>query len=117
MYSSTLGYRQYLAGANTLWTNNPPLRSISSVHTDELKTAIGKTVRKLRSDQGYSQEGFADAVGLHRTYLGHIERGQTNIGVGNLALIASTLGISLSDLMSLVEKEAGPCDREVSASK
>ena len=60
---------------------------------------LGDRVRKLRNEQGYSQESFADEVGLVRTYIGGIERGERNLALRNIDKIADTLGISLSDLM------------------
>ena len=69
----------------------------------ELQIALGKTIRDLRSARGHSQESFADAVGLHRTYMGGIERGERNVGVVNLARIAATLGLPLSGLIAEAE--------------
>ncbi len=59
---------------------------------DELTGHFGDTVRRLRAARGYSQEGFARAVGLNRAYFGGIERGQRNVGVVNLHRIAKTGG-------------------------
>jgi len=60
---------------------------------------FGERVRALRKVQGYSQEGFAAACGLDRTYIGGIERGERNLALRNLDVIAQTLGITLSELM------------------
>lgn len=65
---------------------------------------MGRTIRDLRAEQGYSQESFADAVGLHRTYMGGIERGERNVGVSNLSRIAETLEMPLSELIAVAEK-------------
>lgn len=64
----------------------------------KVRVAFGKRVRKLRSELGYSQESFADAIGLHRTYIGAIERGEQNVAIDNLARIAKVLKVSLSRL-------------------
>lgn len=69
-----------------------------------LQRALGKTIRRERSDQGLSQEAFADLVGLHRTYIGSVERGERNLTFRNLALISSALGYDVSELMAIVEK-------------
>ncbi len=69
----------------------------------ELQVELGRTIRKLRSERGYSQEAFADVVGLHRTYFGGVERGERNVGVRNLARIAQALEIPLSHLLALAE--------------
>ncbi len=60
---------------------------------------FGQRVRELRKNAGLSQEAFADQCGLDRTYVGGIERGERNLALRNIALIAKTLGISLSELM------------------
>jgi len=60
---------------------------------------FGERVRALRKEQGYSQEAFAAACGLDRTYIGGIERGERNLALRNLEVIAQTLGITLSELM------------------
>jgi len=69
-----------------------------------LRHKLGKTVRRLRTDAGYSQEGFADACGVHRTYMGSVERGETNISLDKLETIARTLGIPLSRLFAETEQ-------------
>lgn len=60
---------------------------------------FGLRVRELRKEQGYSQEGFAAACELDRTYIGGIERGERNVALRNIEAIAQTLGITLAELM------------------
>ena len=60
---------------------------------------FGQRVRKLRAERGFSQEGFAYACELDRSYVGGIERGERNIALRNIEKIAETLGISLAELM------------------
>jgi transcriptional regulator with XRE-family HTH domain len=60
---------------------------------------FGQRVRDLRSAKGWSQEGFAHEVGLDRTYVGGIERGERNVALRNVERLAKTLGVSLSELM------------------
>ncbi len=67
--------------------------------TNKVRKAFGNRVRELRRGEGYSQEGFADVSGLHRTYIGSIERGEQNISIDNMAKLAKALRISLSDLL------------------
>lgn len=71
----------------------------------ELQAALGRSIREARSERGYSQEAFADAVGLHRTYMGGIERGERNLGLRNLARIAQTLEMPSSELLALAEQK------------
>jgi transcriptional regulator with XRE-family HTH domain len=65
----------------------------------KLLLSLGEIIREKRKALGYSQEGFADLVGLHRTYIGSVERGEKNISFINLHKIAEKLNISLSELL------------------
>ena len=60
---------------------------------------FGQRVRDLRRKAGFSQEGFALQCGLDRTYIGGIERGERNVSLRNIELIAQALGMSLSELV------------------
>ena len=60
---------------------------------------FGHRVRELRRAKGLSQEAFAADCGLDRTYMGGIERGERNLALRNIELIAKTFGVSLSELM------------------
>jgi transcriptional regulator with XRE-family HTH domain len=75
------------------------------VKADLLK-ALGQRIRELRLKQGYSQESFADRCGVHRTFMGTVERGESNLSFSNLAKIADALGLTLSETLSGVEKRA-----------
>jgi transcriptional regulator with XRE-family HTH domain len=66
---------------------------------DDILARFGQRVRELRQAKGFSQEGFAAECDLDRTYVGGIERGERNLALRNIEVIASTLGISLSELM------------------
>jgi transcriptional regulator with XRE-family HTH domain len=59
---------------------------------------FGGRLRELRQAAGFSQEAFAAACGLDRTYIGGIERGERNVALRNIETIAHTLGISISQL-------------------
>ncbi|WP_145113023.1 helix-turn-helix domain-containing protein [Gimesia panareensis] len=65
----------------------------------DISVRFGQRVRKLRKEQGYSQENFAYACELDRTYMGGIERGERNPTLRKIEQIADTLGISLAELM------------------
>jgi len=54
---------------------------------------------------GMSQEALADAIGLHRTYIGAIERGERNPSLKNIVRITSVLPITLSDLFKELETD------------
>jgi transcriptional regulator with XRE-family HTH domain len=65
----------------------------------DVLASFGKRVRELRTDLGLSQEAFAARCNLDRTYLGGVERGERNISLRNIKLIAKSLGVSISNLM------------------
>ena len=65
------------------------------------------TVRALRSEAGYSQESFADAIGVHRTSMGTLERGDGNPTLDMIVRVAKGLRLSLSELFQAVEKDTG----------
>lgn len=68
-----------------------------------LQINMGKVIRTQRFQQGFSQESFAHAAGVHRTYMGAIERGEQNVSILNLARIANALEVPLSHLVALAE--------------
>lgn len=69
---------------------------------------FGRTVRRLRTERGYSQEGFAFRVGLHRTYVGNIERGEKAVTIVTANKLARALGLTLAQLFAELEGEADP---------
>ena len=70
----------------------------------QVLAAFGVAVRRLRSEHGWSQEELADRVGIHRTYMGDVERGARNIGLVKIARIADALDLPISGLMAEVER-------------
>lgn len=60
---------------------------------------FGNRVREMRIAQGLSQEVFAQKAGLHRTYIGGIERGERNVSLINIEKIANVFDISMASLM------------------
>lgn len=57
-------------------------------------------MRALRAELGLSQEALADQVGLHRTYIGSVERRERNVSIDNVELIAHALGVDICELLS-----------------
>lgn len=57
--------------------------------------ALGGAVREARTAAALSQEGLADRAGLHRTYVGSVERGERNVTVGALYTLADTLKVDV----------------------
>jgi transcriptional regulator with XRE-family HTH domain len=59
---------------------------------------FGKKVQQIRKSRNFSQEELAERCGLHRTYIGGVERGERNIALINIIKIAEALEISPRDL-------------------
>ncbi|MFS8172933.1 helix-turn-helix domain-containing protein [Vreelandella titanicae] len=57
----------------------------------ELATMLGRNIREKRREKGYSQDAFALAAGIDRSYIGRVERGEVNITVEKLYKIAAVL--------------------------
>lgn len=72
---------------------------------ETIRVKFGKNVRRLRKAQGLSQEAFAYACGLDRTYVGGIERGERNIGIENIGKVARGLGVPPSSLFEFSPHE------------
>ncbi len=73
--------------------------SFQGVEPRKIKLHVGQRVRALRAKQGWSQEELAFKSGLHRNYIGGIERGERNVAVVNLARLAKALGVRPRDLL------------------
>ena len=63
--------------------------------------ALGKRIRELRAERGYSQESFAAEVGLDRSYMGSVERGERNVAALNLIRIARALQVQIGELFKV----------------
>ncbi len=71
---------------------------------ESITKKFGARVRLLRAKKGLSQEDLAFRTGVHRTYLGGIERGERNPSLKNIAAIAKALDTTLSDLFAFKDK-------------
>ena len=65
-----------------------------------VKSRFGATLRKLRDERGYSQEELAERAGLHRNYIGDIERGERNVALENIIRLAKALSVSPRELFA-----------------
>ncbi len=64
---------------------------------------LGNNIKQLRTSLGLSQEQLAEKAGLHRTYVGAVERGERNVSLDNIIAISRALGISASTLLKDVK--------------
>lgn len=64
------------------------------------RVRLAKNLRALRARDGLSQEALADLVGLHRTYVGSIERSERNVSLDNVEKLALVLKVDISELLS-----------------
>lgn len=68
------------------------------INDKSLNVLFGLRIRQLRMERHMSQEEFAWMVGLHRTYLGQVERAEKNITLKNIEKIAKALNIDPKEL-------------------
>jgi transcriptional regulator with XRE-family HTH domain len=76
----------------------------------DLQRAVGRNLRDYRQARGFSQEAFADMLGVHRTYMGGVERGERNLTLKSVERIAERLGVEplalLGQGVELLERES-----------
>ncbi len=65
----------------------------------KLVSVFATNVRKLRLEAGLSQEALAELAGVHRTYIGMLERAEKNVTIYNIERIAYALKVDASDLL------------------
>jgi transcriptional regulator with XRE-family HTH domain len=64
-----------------------------------IQQKVGSKVRALRRKKGWSQDVFADRSGLHRAHVSEIERGESNVTLQTLKILADTLEVRIVDLV------------------
>lgn len=74
------------------------IKSNSMTSKPDILKVFGNRIRQLRLEMRLSQEELAEKAGVHRTYIGMIERAEKNITLCNIEKIASALNIRLTDL-------------------
>lgn len=65
----------------------------------DLQRTVGRNLRRYRQERGLSQEAFADMVGVHRTYMGGLERGERNLTLKSVERLAEALQLGPLDLL------------------
>ena len=64
-----------------------------------LRIVFAKNLKRLRLEKSLSQEALADLAGLHRTYVGAVERGERNISIDNVERLANALECDVKELL------------------
>jgi transcriptional regulator with XRE-family HTH domain len=70
------------------------------VPRQDFRAVFGRRVRELRDRLGLSQEELAERAGLHRNYIGGIERGERNVAILNVVKLAAALELSVAELFA-----------------
>ena len=65
---------------------------------EKLRRKFGERIRELRKERGWSQEELGFKAGIHRTYIGSVERGEQNVSLDNIGRLAKTLRVNLREL-------------------
>ena len=71
--------------------------------SQRLRRVLGDNLRRLRAERGYSQETLAARAGVHRTFIGSVERAECNISLDNLGKLAAGLGVPVPRLLDASE--------------
>jgi transcriptional regulator with XRE-family HTH domain len=74
---------------------------------EELTRRFGELARRLRLEKGLSQERLGELSGLHRNYIGAIERAERTPSIVQAERLARALGTTLSEMLAKVERDAG----------
>jgi len=77
--------------------------------SENLRLILAGNIRSLRRDRCLSQEALAEVCGLHRTYVGSVERGERNVTLSTLEAFSKALGVSVIEL--LAEPKGSDADR------
>jgi transcriptional regulator with XRE-family HTH domain len=73
--------------------------SIARKSTETARMRFARLLKTERLARGISQEALAELAGLHRTYVGSVERGERNIAVDNMEALANAMGLDVKDLL------------------
>jgi len=80
------------------WSHH--VRYLQRVITNPLRKILSANIKAYREAEGVSQEAFADLCGLHRTYIGSVERGERNVTLETLQQLSDAMGVSAADLLT-----------------
>lgn len=72
---------------------------------ERLHRAVGRRLRTLREDRGLTQERLAAEAGVHRTFVGKVERGESAVTVDSVAVFCSALDLTLADFFRPLDQD------------
>ena len=79
----------------------------------DLQKTVGRNLRAYRLERGLSQEAFADVLGVHRTYMGGVERGERNLTLKSLEKMAEQIGVKARELLEVEAPTSVPGNSSV----
>lgn len=77
--------------------------------SDSLRAVLAENIKTFRREKSVSQEELAELCGLHRTYIGSVERHERNVTLSTLEVLASTFGVTVPELLT---KHESPSNNE-----
>lgn len=72
-------------------------------HPQRVLRSLGAALAEIRRDRGLTQEALGHATGVHRNYIGGIERGERSPTVATVAVLADALDVSIGELFTRAE--------------
>ena len=78
--------------------------------SDSLRAVLAENIKIFRREKRFSQEELAELCGLHRTYIGSVERHERNVTLSTLEVLASTLGVRVPELLT---KHESPSNNDI----
>ena len=71
----------------------------TSDRKESARQRFARNLKAKRTDLGFSQEVLAEEAGLHRTYIGSVERAERNVSIDGMERLAKALGLDIADLL------------------
>ncbi len=96
-----IGCRPIVTSASTVGSVKQHMPAVPSPGKPiDGRRLIAANLRRLRAQRGLSQEALADRAGMHRTYLGSVERAERNVSIDNVCRLAWALGVDVRQLLA-----------------